>query len=327
MSRSRGQNFGEPTPIDDRFQICRYARRGDRASPRSAACDDHLPDRRTARPRRGPARARRGRSLPLVGGPGRPAHRRVVDRPGRPHPVVAGRDAGPRAAGRAARRADAHRVRRRAGAAGRPGVLHAPRPRPGPPRALRAGRRRGAGAARRVGARPVGADHAGPLVAVAGGHAAGVPGIGGRRRALPAARGRRGHRRAARRPRRPLPVLAGGVAARRRGVLLRAAARPRPGARGRAAVPPAGVAAPGGRADRLGRERARRRARPHLLLRADGVRGRPVAGRGRRAGDRAAGLGVDRRPARFRGAAAGALGRRRGAVLGVGWAPTGGCTC
>ena len=90
-------------------------------------------------------------------------------------------------------------------------------------------RRHRAGAARPGGARPVRPDDARRLVAVEGGHAAGLPALVRRRRGVAAARARRRDRRAARRSRRPLPLLPRRVGARRRGVLLRppAAARRR----------------------------------------------------------------------------------------------------
>ena len=63
-----------------------------------------------------------------------------------------------------------------------------------------------------------------------------------------------------RRPDRPGPLLAGRLAARRRGVLLRPPARARPGARGRGAVPPPGLAAPARQPAGRGRAGLRRRA-------------------------------------------------------------------
>ncbi len=92
------------------------------------------------------------------------------------------------------------------------------------PTSYRGGRR--AGADRPDGGRPVRRHHDGQLAARPRGSAAGLPAIGGRPGGVCAAghgrrdRGRRG------RPHRPVPFHRGGLAARRRGVLLQPQARP-----------------------------------------------------------------------------------------------------
>ena len=88
-------------------------------------------------------------------------------------------------------------------------------------------------------------DHPGRVAAVQGGPPARLPALRRRHRGVGAARHRRRDRRAGRGPDRPGPLLPGRLAARRRGVLLRTPGARRAGARGRGAVPPAGLAAPG----------------------------------------------------------------------------------
>ena len=82
------------------------------------------------------------------------------------------------------------------------------------------------------------------LAAEQGRSSARVPALRGRHRGVGAARHGRHDRRDRRRPDRPGPLLPGGLAARRRVLLLRATASGRPGARRRGAVPPPGLAAP-----------------------------------------------------------------------------------
>ncbi len=185
----------------------------------------------------------------------------------------------------------------------------------GPAHARR--RRHRAGAARPGRGRPVRAHDARRLVAVEGGDAAGLPAVDRRRRGVAAARPRRRDRRAARRPGRPLPLLPRRLGPRRRRLLLRP-----PAAAGEV---PAGeeafhrrVLAPRRRdADRAGRPRLGRGARPDELLRLLGLAGRPVAARDgeRRHGAARGRLAV--RPRRRRPARRGA-GRRRRPLLAVG---------
>ena len=93
-----------------------------------------------------------------------------------------------------------------------------------------------------------------------GGTAARLPALARRGRGVAAAGDGRRHRGARRRAHRPVPLLRGGLAARRQGVLLHAAAAARGGARGRGAVPPAGVPARGGDAAGGGHARCSARA-------------------------------------------------------------------
>ena len=78
---------------------------------------------------------------------------------------------------------------------------------------------------------PTGADDAGRLAALEGGPPAGLPALRRRHRGVGAARDGRRHRRAGRRPDRPRALLPRRLAARRRGLLLRAPARARARAR------------------------------------------------------------------------------------------------
>ena len=94
---------------------------------------------------------------------------------------------------------------------------------------------------------PSGPDHARRLAARQGGPPAGLPAVARAAREESRAAGdRRRHRRGGRRPDRPGPLLPRRLAAGRRGLLLRPPAGARARARrGRAAVPPPGLAAPG----------------------------------------------------------------------------------
>ena len=144
------------------------------------------------------------------------------------------------------------------------------------------------------------ADDAGRLAAGQGGAAAGLPALARRGRGVAAAGARRRDRRAGGRADRPLPVLRGGLAARRQGVLLRAAAAAGRGPRGRGAVPPAGVPAPGRDVAGVGRGGVRGRARQDHLLRRQRQHGRALADHLGLDRDRAAGGHLDRRPDRRR---------------------------
>ncbi|CAA9281304.1 MAG: Prolyl endopeptidase, partial [uncultured Corynebacteriales bacterium] len=264
-----------------------------------------LPAGRAAGHRRPPARTHDRRPVPLAGGRGRPAHRGLGAGPGRAGPAGAGRAARPGPAVGPADHADARRQRPAADVARRAGLLLPPAARPGARGA--AGhrcRRRRAGAGRPDRAGPGRHHHAGRGGAEHRGRPARVPAVHRRRRGVPAVRAGRRHRRAARRPRRPVPLLPRGLAARRRGVLLRPAAGPGGGAGGRGPVPPAGVAAPGRRRPGHRRRGARRRAGAHQLLRRVGLPGRPLAAGHRLGRHRAAGRRLDRRPGRGRRPAA-----------------------
>ena len=140
---------------------------------------------------------------------------------------------------------------------------------------------------------PCGPHHPRHLAADQGGPPARLPALRGRHRGVGRPRHGRRHRRARRRPDRPRPLHADRLAARRRGLLLRAPprARARPGRRG--AVPPPGLAAPRRHVARRGRDGLRRGPQGHRLLRRLGQPRRPVAaglrGRGHRAAQRPVG--------------------------------------
>ena len=218
-----------------------------------------------------------------VGGPARLARDDAVLHPARP---------GPGARGSLRRR---HRTGRRT-----PG---ADRLRRG--RRLRHRSRRGRGGDRAGADRPrrhrsLRADDAGRLAAGQGGAAARVPALARRGRGVAAAGARRRDRRAGGRADRPVPVLRGRLAARRQGVLLRAAAAAGRGPRGRGAVPPAGVPAPGGDVAGVGRGGVRRGTRQDHLLRGQRQHGRALADHLGLDRDRAEGGHLDRRPDRQR---------------------------
>ena len=160
-----------------------------------------------------------------------------------------------------------------------------------------------------------GSHHPGRVAAVQGGPPARLPALRRWHRGVGAARHRRRDGRSGRGPDRPGPLLAGRLAARRRGVLLRTPGARRAGARGRGAVPPAGLAAPGRHRPRDRRRGAGRRAGHDQLLRRHRVDGRPVAGRRRIGRHRTAQRPVAgrpvRRPARLADAAGRAGGRGR----------------
>ena len=189
--------------------------------------DRRLPRRPTARRRRRPARPARRRSLPLAGRPGRRTHRRLVARPGRTGLGSARRAARPRRTGRPHARPARRGLGGRAPVAGGSAVLDAPGARAGTRgRARTRLVRRRARGDRPYGDRPLRPHHARRLAARPGGQAAGLPGLRGRRRALGAARHRRHHRPRGGGADRPVPLLVGGVAARRGRVRLRPDGRP-----------------------------------------------------------------------------------------------------
>ena len=222
--------------------------------------------------------------------------------------------------GRAEREAVRERLERLLGAGlvsvpvlrGDRGVLRAAPRRPAAPGAAGAGGRRDRAGPDRP-ERPVRRRHHHPrrLGAVAGGRAAGLLPVPGRRRGGLAVRHGRGQRRDDRGADRPHPLLPAGLAARRRHLLLRAPAARRRRPRGRGRLPPAGLAPPG-------RDRPRRR--PDGLRRgpgedrvplAAGVARRPLAA-GRGGGrDGAPQRPVHRRPGRRRDPAADPGGARR----------------
>ena len=223
----------------------------------------------------------------------------MVERPGHAHGRRTGAVGHRRAVPRARHRAAAGRVRVAALPPWPARLLHATQRRPAVPDAVddRPGRHR-ARAHRPDGARRERADHARLVAAEQGGRPAGLPALRGRHRGVDRARHGRRDRRGRRRPDRPRALLPHRLAARRHGVLLRASHRPLARARGRAAVPPARLPAPGRRRPRYRRRDLRRRPRDHQLLRrlrqprralaADLEPGghraaqRPVAGRPRR---------------------------------------------
>ena len=180
--------------------------------------------------------------------------------------------------------------------AGRAPVRHPPRTRPGArdPSRHRAGRD-GAGADRPCRARPHQPHHPRRVGPGPRGPSPGLPTLVRRRRALGPARPRRHHRRGHRAAHRPMPLLRCGLAARRRGVRVRADGRAGGGTRRRTGVPPPDLAAPRRCPDR---RRAARRPRPlhrpHLLRRPDLPR-RPLAARHRQRRHRSSRQRLDRR--------------------------------
>ena len=124
---------------------------------------------------------------------------------------------------------------------------------------------------------PSGDHDARRLAAEQGGRPARLPALRGRQRGVgPAGHGRASPARSstARSTARATPPSRG---RRRRGLLLRAPARPGRPARGRGAVPPPGLAAPGRHRPRAGRAGLRRRPGPDELLRRPSVVGRALA--------------------------------------------------
>ncbi len=125
--------------------------------------------------------------------------------------------------------------------------------------------------------RPDGPDDARRVAAGQRRPAARLPAVARRGRGVTAAGDGRRDGGTRRRAHRPVPVLRGGLAARRQGLLLHQAAAAGRGARGGGAVPPAGVPARGGDGAGDGRGGVRRGARQDHVLRCQRQQGRALA--------------------------------------------------